>query len=135
MVPICSQLGPAGPESPPGLRQTPHTVPNTLRAAAVEECLHSFAKGQLVWYTYPDGRCVSATVVHIDVSIQPPSYGVQLGEDVGSYRETEARRCTDSNGILVLLLRPKQRRVESPHEKQAACHRLQQPGMRPDLII
>ena len=93
---VSGRLGPAGPEHPPGLWKTPHTVPHTLCAAAVGECLHSFAKGQLVWYTYPDGRCVPATVVHIDVSIQPPSYGVQLGEDLGSYRETEARRCSDN---------------------------------------
>ncbi len=122
VVPICSHLGPAGPESPLSCTRpvfqgkTPPPLPHTRRASAVGECLHSFAKGQLVWYTYPDGRCVPATVVHIDVSIQPPSYGVQLGEDTGSYRETEAKRCTDNAGSLVLHLRLKQRIAESPHK-------------------
>ena len=73
-----------------------------------------------MWYAYPDGRCVPATVVHIDVSIQPPSYGVQLGEDMGSYRETEARRCTDNIGGLVLLLRLKQHIAVSPYQT-AGC--------------
>ena len=96
--------------------KTPPPLPHTQLASAVGECPHSFAKGQLVWYTHPDGRCVPATVVHIDVSIQPPSYGVQLGEDTGSYRETEAKRCTDNAASLVLHLRLKQRIAQSPHE-------------------
>eukprot|EP00891_Asterochloris_glomerata_P008572 jgi/Astpho2/8572/fgenesh1_pg.00126_%23_3_t len=93
-------------------------------AAAVGECPHSFAKGQLVWYTHPDGRCVPATVVHIDVSIQPPSYGVQLGEDTGSYRETEAKR-----------LRPKQVNSDTIDLSQWPLPQPQQPTVVEEIDL
>ncbi|GAB4816165.1 hypothetical protein N2152v2_003211 [Parachlorella kessleri] len=47
------------------------------------------AKGELVWYSQRDGSWVSAQVVSVDVSVEPPSYGVLVE---GRYRETEGHR-------------------------------------------
>lgn len=48
-----------------------------------------FAKGDKVLYRHRDGTLEDAKVVAVDVSVQPPSYGIEVG---GSYRETEASR-------------------------------------------
>lgn len=48
-----------------------------------------FAKGQLVLYRTRDGAWVEAKVVHVDYSVLPFSYGIEID---GNYRETEATR-------------------------------------------
>lgn len=47
------------------------------------------SKGQMVWYRERDGAWVEAEVVGVDVTIDPPSYGVRIN---GSTRETERER-------------------------------------------
>jgi hypothetical protein len=50
-------------------------------------------KGDNVLYKQRDGTWVPAKVVAVDVSVQPPSYGIELPTaDGGNYRETELHR-------------------------------------------
>lgn len=50
-------------------------------------------KGDDVMYKQRDGTWVPAKVVAVDVSVQPPSYGIELPTvDGGNYRETEMNR-------------------------------------------
>ena len=50
-------------------------------------------KGDSVLYKQRDGTWVPAKVVAVDVSVQPPSYGIELPtSDGGNYRETELHR-------------------------------------------
>jgi len=50
-------------------------------------------KGDAVLYKQRDGNWVPAKVVAVDVSVQPPSYGIELPTaDGGNYRETELNR-------------------------------------------
>jgi hypothetical protein len=61
-------------------------------SAAVVESSKSkvFSRGDLVLYTQRDGTQEQAKVVAVDLSVQPPSYGIELPG--GSYRETEGGR-------------------------------------------
>jgi len=51
-------------------------------------------KGDMVLYRSREGMWIEAKVVAVDVSVMPPSYGIELpGEDgMPNYRETEADR-------------------------------------------
>jgi hypothetical protein len=50
-------------------------------------------KGDDVLYQQRDGTWVPAKIVAVDVSVQPPSYGIELPTaDGGNYRETELHR-------------------------------------------
>ena len=50
-------------------------------------------KGDAVLYKQKDGTWVTAKVVAVDSSVQPPSYGIELPTaDGGNYRETELNR-------------------------------------------
>jgi hypothetical protein len=50
-------------------------------------------KGDNVLYQQRDGTWVPAKIVAVDVSVQPPSYGIELPTaDGGNYRETELHR-------------------------------------------
>ncbi|KAK9818689.1 hypothetical protein WJX74_006255 [Apatococcus lobatus] len=48
-----------------------------------------YKKGDLVWYKQRDGAVASAKVCSVDSSVQPFSYGIELGDH---FRETEASR-------------------------------------------
>ncbi|KAK9916034.1 hypothetical protein WJX75_007609 [Coccomyxa subellipsoidea] len=48
-----------------------------------------YKKGDLAWYRQRDGTFVPAKVVSVDVTVDPPSYAVDLG---GNIRETEGPR-------------------------------------------
>lgn len=62
-----------------------------------------FSKGDRVLYRQRDGTLEEAKVVAVDLSLQPPSYGIELGPEK-TYRETEASRLaplpgTAENGV------------------------------------
>ncbi|PSC70572.1 hypothetical protein C2E20_5957 [Micractinium conductrix] len=74
-----------------GLQPQPAPQQPAPLAAAPPASGAAFAKRQHVWYL--DGRTgawLEAQVVHVDLSIQPPSYGIELPG--GSFRETEQHR-------------------------------------------
>ncbi|KAL4426212.1 hypothetical protein ABPG77_009827 [Micractinium sp. CCAP 211/92] len=50
-----------------------------------------FRKGDTVLYRQRDGTLEEAKVLAVDLSVQPPSYGIELGPEK-TYRETEASR-------------------------------------------
>jgi hypothetical protein len=54
----------------------------------------SFQRGNMVWYRHADGGWGGGEVVSVDMSIQPPSYGIALA---GGIRETESSRLRRRN--------------------------------------
>lgn len=59
----------------------------------------SFIKGMQVWYTHRDGTREAAVIKSVDLTISPPSYAVQLGDNV---RETVVERlCVQHHNDIV----------------------------------
>eukprot|EP00887_Chlorella_sp_A99_P007061 scaffold2.g7061.t1 len=71
-------------QPPPATAPAPQPV-----TAAPGRQQQLFGKGDVVSYQQRDGSLVQAVVVSVDHSVQPPSYGIEIG---GQYRETEAHR-------------------------------------------
>ncbi|EIE25674.1 hypothetical protein COCSUDRAFT_60688 [Coccomyxa subellipsoidea C-169] len=72
-----------------------------------------YKKGDLAWYRQRDGSYISAKVVSVDVTVDPPSYAVDLG---GNIRETEAPR-----------LRPRGPGESAPPAETTSCPALPAP--------
>lgn len=51
-----------------------------------------YAKKDSVWYIFPDGRCEAATVISVDPTLTPTSYGVAFKAMPDRTRETVASR-------------------------------------------
>ncbi|KAL4857852.1 3-hydroxyisobutyryl-CoA hydrolase [Chlorella vulgaris] len=53
----------------------------------------AFSRGDMVWYRQRDGSWVEAVVASIDLSVQPPSYSIQIpSSSSNGHRETEGSR-------------------------------------------
>ncbi|PSC69486.1 zinc metallo ase [Micractinium conductrix] len=65
--------------------------PASAGAQQQQQQQQQFRKGDRVLYRQRDGSLVEATIAAVDVSVQPPSYGIDLPS---GYRETEASRLT-----------------------------------------
>ncbi|KAK9808737.1 hypothetical protein WJX72_002782 [[Myrmecia] bisecta] len=61
------------------------TKPQSPSWAAVPD----YKRGDLVWYRQRDGSLTAAKVVAVDLTVRPPSYGVEFKDTI---RETEADR-------------------------------------------
>ncbi|KAA6417009.1 MAG: hypothetical protein FRX49_13010 [Trebouxia sp. A1-2] len=51
-----------------------------------------YAQRDSVWYVFPDGRCEAATIISIDTTMTPTSYGVSFNATPERTRETVAAR-------------------------------------------
>ncbi|KAL0046570.1 hypothetical protein WJX82_004073 [Trebouxia sp. C0006] len=51
-----------------------------------------YSQRESVWYVFPDGRCEAATVISIDPTVTPTSYGVAFNATPERTRETVAAR-------------------------------------------
>ena len=62
------------------------------RVCVVRSAGRQYAPRDSVWYVFPDGRCEAATIISIDTTITPTSYGVAFNATPERTRETVAAR-------------------------------------------
>jgi hypothetical protein len=72
----------------------PGVAPPVPRWAPFTGKARSFVIGDLVWYRHRDGSWEASEIVSIDISVEPPSFGVKLATGV---RETESGRLVVRN--------------------------------------
>ena len=62
------------------------------RFCVVRSAGRQYSQRESVWYVCPDGRCEAATVISIDPTVTPTSYGVAFNATPERTRETVAAR-------------------------------------------
>lgn len=62
------------------------------RVCVVRSAGRQYAQRDSVWYVFPDGRCEAATIISIDTTMTPTSYGVSFNATPERTRETVAAR-------------------------------------------
>ena len=62
------------------------------RFCVLPSAVRQYSQGESVWYVFPDGRCEAATVISIDPTVSPTSYGVAFNATPERTRETVAAR-------------------------------------------
>jgi hypothetical protein len=82
------------PALPPQQQQHQHHIPSHLQQQHQVHAEPSaagkavFAKNELLWYCDRSGIWLPAKVMHVDLSLQPPAYQIQMEGD-GGIKDTE----------------------------------------------